>query len=132
MSSTWRIVLMGVSGSGKSTIGPALAARHGARFLEGDAFHPAANIDKMAAGQPLTDEDRWPWLTALRQAMLDMREAAFELGVGAAQRGFRIDFEMTGEVHRGEHEVADFGGQRLRRTRPDLRLDLDDLLPDLL
>jgi carbohydrate kinase (thermoresistant glucokinase family) len=56
---------MGVSGSGKTTIGKALAARLGWRFEDGDKFHPPGNVAKMSAGQPLTDEDRWPWLHAI-------------------------------------------------------------------
>jgi gluconokinase len=56
------IVVMGVSGSGKSTVGVALAARLAVPFADADDLHPAANIAKMSAGQPLTDEDRWPWL----------------------------------------------------------------------
>lgn len=59
------LVLMGVSGSGKSTIADALAKRIGWRCEDGDRFHPAANVAKMSAGQPLTDEDRWPWLKAI-------------------------------------------------------------------
>src|SRR5262245_48717817 len=56
---------MGVSGSGKSTIAEALASRIGWRCEDGDKFHPASNVAKMSAGQPLTDEDRWPWLKAI-------------------------------------------------------------------
>lgn len=56
---------MGVSGSGKSTIAEGIAQRTGWTFAEADEFHPAANIAKMEAGTPLTDEDRWPWLEAL-------------------------------------------------------------------
>ena len=56
---------MGVSGSGKSTVAAAVAARTSAIFLDADDFHPAANKAKMAAGTPLTDEDRWPWLAAV-------------------------------------------------------------------
>jgi carbohydrate kinase (thermoresistant glucokinase family) len=59
------LVTMGVSGSGKTTIGEALAARLGWRFEDGDRFHPPGNLAKMSAGQPLTDEDRWPWLHAI-------------------------------------------------------------------
>ena len=59
------LVIMGVSGSGKSTIGQALAARLGWRFEDGDSFHPPGNVAKMSAGHPLTDEDRWPWLRAI-------------------------------------------------------------------
>jgi gluconokinase len=59
------LVVMGVSGSGKSTIGEKLAERIGWRYEDGDRFHPASNVAKMSAGQPLTDEDRWPWLHAI-------------------------------------------------------------------
>lgn len=59
---------MGVSGSGKSTLGAALADRLGAVFIEGDDFHPASNIEKMRNGVPLTDDDRDPWLHAVRLA----------------------------------------------------------------
>jgi carbohydrate kinase (thermoresistant glucokinase family) len=96
MSSTWRIVLMGVSGSGKSTIGSALATRHGVRFLEGDAFHPQANIGKTAAGHPLTDEDRWPWLTAIRQAMRS--ENQIVVACSALKRVYRDALRAAGDV----------------------------------
>src|SRR5215467_11337970 len=59
------LIVMGVSGSGKSTIADALGKRLGWRFEDGDSFHPASNVAKMAAGHPLTDEDRWPWLNAI-------------------------------------------------------------------
>lgn len=59
------LVLMGVSGCGKTTIGSALAERLGWEFLEGDALHPPANVAKMAAGTPLDDTDRLPWLRAI-------------------------------------------------------------------
>ncbi|MBL4646971.1 MAG: gluconokinase [Hyphomicrobiales bacterium] len=55
-------VIMGVAGCGKTTIGEALACAMGSVFLDGDTFHPAANVEKMSRGDPLTDEDRWPWL----------------------------------------------------------------------
>ncbi len=61
----WHLVFMGVSGSGKSTVAEAVNARLGWEFAEGDDFHSRANVDKMAAGRPLTDEDRIPWLEAL-------------------------------------------------------------------
>ena len=62
---TTHLVVMGVSGSGKTTIAEGVVARTGWVFAEADVFHPQANIDKMASGTPLTDEDRWPWLRHL-------------------------------------------------------------------
>jgi gluconokinase len=59
------LIVMGVSGSGKSTIADSLAERLGWTFEDGDKFHPASNVAKMSAGHPLTDEDRWPWLQAI-------------------------------------------------------------------
>jgi carbohydrate kinase (thermoresistant glucokinase family) len=59
------MIVMGVSGSGKSTIGALLAEALGWPFADADGFHPAANVAKMASGQALTDEDRWPWLDAI-------------------------------------------------------------------
>ncbi|MDX1905771.1 MAG: gluconokinase [Bacteroidia bacterium] len=67
------VILMGVSGSGKSTIGQALSLRMGWAFRDGDDFHPPANISKMQAGIPLTDADRLPWLHALADAIRDCR-----------------------------------------------------------
>ncbi|WP_406815451.1 gluconokinase [Mycobacterium sp. M23085] len=62
MSGSVAIVVMGVSGSGKSTVGAALAHRLGVPFVDADTLHPAANVAKMAAGEPLDDDDRYPWL----------------------------------------------------------------------
>ncbi|MCS5736354.1 gluconokinase [Herbiconiux daphne] len=64
-----RIVVMGVSGSGKSLIGSALAARLGWAFVDADDLHPVANVAKMTAGTPLTDDDRWPWLDIVAQTL---------------------------------------------------------------
>jgi gluconokinase len=60
------VVLMGVSGSGKTTVGKLLAGRLGWHFVEADDYHPAANVEKMRAGVPLTDEDRRPWLASVK------------------------------------------------------------------
>jgi gluconokinase len=65
------IVVMGVSGSGKSTVGAALAHRLGVPFADADNLHPESNIAKMSAGQPLTDEDRYPWLEAVGKWLAD-------------------------------------------------------------
>lgn len=65
------IVLMGVAGCGKTTVGERLAARLGWTFLDADDYHPPANVEKMRSGHPLTDEDRWPWLDRLNQLLRD-------------------------------------------------------------
>jgi carbohydrate kinase (thermoresistant glucokinase family) len=67
----WRIVVMGVSGCGKSSVGIALAEALGARFIDGDDLHPEANRAKMSAGIPLDDSDRWPWLDLVGQALAE-------------------------------------------------------------
>lgn len=64
-----RLVVMGVSGSGKSTIGALLADRLGIDFVDGDSLHPLTNVEKMAGGTPLTDDDRWPWLDLVGEAL---------------------------------------------------------------
>jgi gluconokinase len=80
---------MGVSGSGKSTIAEALAARLGWRFEDGDGFHPPANVAKMSAGEPLTDEDRWPWLQAIADE-IDRLSAAGQRAVVACSALKRV------------------------------------------
>jgi gluconokinase len=85
------VLVMGVSGSGKTTVGALLAGRLGWPYAEADAFHPLANIEKMAAGQPLTDADRLPWLQAIA-TWIDQRIAAGERGVvtcSALKRAYR-------------------------------------------
>lgn len=85
------LVVMGVSGSGKSTIAEHLATRLGWRYVDGDLFHPPANVAKMSAGHPLTDEDRWPWLRAIA-AEIDRLAAAGEPAVvacSALKRAYR-------------------------------------------
>jgi gluconokinase len=84
-------VVMGVSGSGKTTVGTLLAGDLGCRYAEADDFHPASNVAKMAAGQPLTDSDRLPWLQAIA-AWIDARIAQGEPAVvtcSALRRRYR-------------------------------------------
>jgi len=89
--STVILIVAGVSGSGKTTVGTLLAERLGWRFADADEFHPAANIEKMHAGIPLTDDDRRPWLHAIA-AWMDERIAAGEPAVitcSALKRSYR-------------------------------------------
>lgn len=72
-SSSHALILMGVSGCGKSLLGAMLAEALGGKFDDGDDFHPHANKEKMSARIPLTDEDRWPWLRILRERIVEMR-----------------------------------------------------------
>lgn len=74
------VVVMGVSGSGKTTVAAMLAGALGARFLEGDDVHPRANVEKMRSGTPLTDADRLPWLEAIAR-QIDTWRAGGEKGV---------------------------------------------------
>jgi len=69
------VIVMGVSGAGKSTIGRALAERLGYPFLDADEFHPPQNVAKMASGMPLTDADRAPWLDSLNRRLSGMPDA---------------------------------------------------------
>jgi gluconokinase len=85
------VVVMGVSGSGKTTLGEGIAERLHWRFQEGDDLHPRANVEKMSRGEPLTDEDRWPWLDAIGE-WLDERTRADENAVitcSALRRSYR-------------------------------------------
>ncbi|WP_432988119.1 gluconokinase [Dactylosporangium sp. CA-233914] len=96
-------VVMGVAGTGKTTVGAMLAGRLGWLYAEADDFHPAANVDKMSAGIPLTDADREPWLAAIGR-WIDERAAAGQPGVvtcSGLKRAYR---------------------DRLRRGRPQVRL----------
>ena len=68
------VILMGVSGVGKTTVGELLAARTGWELLDADAFHPQSNIDKMRSGIPLTDDDRWPWLDRLNAVLREKEQ----------------------------------------------------------
>lgn len=85
------IILMGVSGSGKTTIGVGLAKKLGWAYFDADDFHPPANISKMSAGEPLTDADRWPWLDQLNRLIGDHlnRQRPLVLSCSALKRSYR-------------------------------------------
>jgi gluconokinase len=90
MASRPAIVMMGVSGSGKSTVGAALAARLGILYRDADEFHPASNVAKMSAGIPLTDADRWPWLDAISAAIRDTPpQEGIVVSCSALKRAYR-------------------------------------------
>lgn len=80
---------MGISGSGKTTLGKALSESLGIPFLDADDFHPRANVMKMSSGQPLTDEDRWPWLASIVEDILHNHRTQFVLGCSALKSIYR-------------------------------------------
>ena len=94
------VVLMGVSGSGKTTVGCALAQELGWDFLDADAFHPEANVAKMANGVALTDDDRWPWLDRLVVEMRAVNERGEHavLGCSALKQAYRDRLSRAGEL----------------------------------
>ena len=83
------VVVMGVSGSGKSVVGAALAQRIGVPFEDGDDLHPAANIAKMMAGHPLDDDDRRPWLIAIGAWLADHARGGGLVSCSALKRSYR-------------------------------------------
>ncbi len=85
-----RLVVMGVSGSGKSTVGLAVAEHVRLPFIDGDSLHPRSNIDKMSAGLPLTDDDRWPWLARIGMALHDA-EGGLVISCSALRKAYRDD-----------------------------------------
>ncbi|NYI07362.1 gluconokinase [Allostreptomyces psammosilenae] len=89
------IVVMGVSGVGKTTIGPALAERLGVPYAEADSFHPPANIAKMSAGTPLNDEDRAPWLDAIADWARSRRGLGGVVSCSALKRAYRDRLRAT-------------------------------------
>jgi gluconokinase len=94
------VIIFGVSGVGKTTIGELLARQLGQHFYEADDFHSQANIEKMHRGIPLTDEDRWPWLERLRE-LIERSVAANESGVlacSALKRAYRECLRVNNQV----------------------------------
>lgn len=95
------VVVMGISGSGKTTIAALLAEKLGWDFAEADEFHPPANIEKMTNGTPLTDEDRWPWLGTMRDWMSSKAATGTSTVVtcSALRRAYRdVLVEAAGDV----------------------------------
>jgi len=114
------VIIFGVSGAGKTTIGQLLAEELGWRFYEADDFHSQANIDKMRQGVPLTDEDRWPWLENLRE-LIKRCVAAGEnavLACSALKEAYRRRLRVNGDVKlvflRGDYELM---ANQLRQRR---------------
>ena len=105
------VVVMGVSGSGKTVVGQALAADLGWPFFDADDFHPEANVAKMAAGTPLTDADRWPWLDRLASDMaaIDGRGESAVLACSALRQAYRDRISRGGNVRfvhlAGDHDT---------------------------
>lgn len=99
------IVVMGVSGSGKSTVGAALAQRLRVPFADADDFHPPANIAKMTAGHPLDDDDRYPWLESIGE-WLAAREAGGVMSCSALKRKYRDQMRR----HRPDVEFLHLAG----------------------
>lgn len=115
------VVLMGVCGCGKTSVGRSLAIRLGWAFLDADDFHPPANVRKMAAGIALTDDDRWPWLDRLRGelASIDARGAHAVLACSALRERYRERLSqgrelrwvyLKGDIATIEHRLASRSG----------------------
>jgi gluconokinase len=136
------VIIFGVSGAGKTTVGKLLARKVRWHFLEADDFHPAANIEKMRCGHPLTDEDRWPWLERLREEIKRSLAAGENavLACSALKRKYRDCLRVNSQVKfvflRGDYELV---ANQVRHRRghfmnPDLLrsqfADLEEPEPD--
>lgn len=116
------LILMGVSGAGKTTVGTRLADAVGWDFFDGDDFHPPSNVEKMGSGTPLTDEDRWPWLRALRDVIHERLEegTAAVVTCSALKAAYR---EVLLEGNEGAQLVYLKGSFDLIRQRMEARAD---------
>ena len=117
---TTSLVVMGVSGSGKTTVAQAAAKQLGWVFAEGDDFHPPANVAKMHAGIPLTDEDRWPWLRALAD-WIGAREAAGQDCVLTCSALKRVYRDLLDDGHPSVRFVHITASPETIRRRLELR-----------
>lgn len=135
------LVVMGVSGCGKSTIGAAVALRAGASFVDADDLHPASNVEKMAAGIPLTDEDRMPWLAAVGDVLAQHPDVPVVVACSALKRSYRDIIRARGGSVLFAHLVgsrellAERMGSRSQHFMPTTLLDsqlatLEPLDPD--
>jgi gluconokinase len=111
------IVLMGVSGSGKTTVGKILAAQLGWRFVEADDYHPPANIEKLRRGDPLTDSDRRPWLEQLRRVIDGACEGGRDLVVACSALKHAYQEYLEHDASRCVHYVYLHGSEELIRQR---------------
>lgn len=93
---SFRLVIMGVSGCGKSSVGAALSEALSVPYVDGDDLHPATNVAKMARGEPLTDADRWPWLDLVTETLRS--GAPIMVGCSALKRVYRDRLRRAGEV----------------------------------
>ena len=100
MSTKHRIIVMGVSGCGKTTIGDLVARELGVPFLDGDSLHPVENVAKMAAGTPLTDEDRWPWLATVGGELANAGNGGLVLACSALRAQLPGRHPRAGAGHR--------------------------------
>jgi gluconokinase len=126
------VVVMGVSGTGKTTVGEALAARLGLDYRDADAFHPQANIDKMSAGHPLNDEDRAPWLAAIGRWLAGHDSTGGVVSCSALHRAYRDTLRAAAPRLHFLHLAGDPAiiAERLR-TRPEHFFKADMLTSQL-
>ncbi|WHM39501.1 gluconokinase [Streptomyces sp. BPTC-684] len=123
------VVVMGVAGTGKTTIGPLVATALGVPYAEGDDFHPAANVAKMSAGVPLDDGDRWPWLDAIGRWAHGRAGLGGVVSSSALKRAYRdrlraaapglVFLHLTGDRELIEHRM----GERKGHFMPTALLD---------
>ncbi len=129
MTTPVQVVVMGVSGCGKTSVGVALGKALGLRFIDGDDLHPQANRDKMAAGIPLTDEDRWPWLELVGETLANSTDVGTAVACSALKRVYRDRILAAApntffvHLHGTRELLAERMGQRKNHFMPLSLLD---------